>query len=104
MASETPNDPNFTAPLSPLYKPAERDTILHIRFVGNTAIIGDLAYEPSIDPFQMLAASEFIKVKAHQMIAQSEMQALQAMEEEKKARGEIVTAGRIPDDLPPPGS
>lgn len=60
--------------LSPIYKPAEIDSTLAVRFHGNTAQVADMKLA-NVDPFQMLAASEYMKMKAFQFIQQAEINA-----------------------------
>lgn len=60
--------------LSPIYKPATVDSTMAIRFVGNTAQIADTRLA-GIDPFQMLAAAEWLKMKAYQFIQRMEIDA-----------------------------
>lgn len=83
--------------LHPLYKPATSDSVLIIRFVGNTAVVGSLGFSgsPGVDPYQMLAAGEELKRKGFQMIQSAEVA-------EAKARLEAAKSGiAITDRLPP---
>lgn len=65
--------------LHPAYKPAERDSILFVRFMGNTASLADVKYE-DISPFQLIAFGEFIKAEGFAMIeAQKRLLAQQQM-------------------------
>lgn len=61
--------------LHPLYRPAVSDSILLIRFVGNTAVVAEIAYkgDPGVDPYQLLGASEAMKRKGFQMLQAAEI-------------------------------
>jgi len=82
--------------LSPGYRPPEEDSVVQIRFAGNTAQIVDFMTK-NIDAFQLLALSHFLEMKGKQTVAAIEAQAMQqqAMEAERK---KIAIAGRIPND------
>ncbi len=90
--------------LHPAYKPAEEDSIILIRFVGNTAQLGDFQTK-NIDAFQLLAISHFLEMKGKQNIAAIEAETMARMQAEAR-ENEIAVASRIPSadelkDLPP---
>jgi hypothetical protein len=58
-------------PPDPLYKPADTDSRLGIRFLGNTAQVADATLF-RVDPFQMLAISKWLELQATRMLAMSE--------------------------------
>lgn len=85
-----------TSELHPLYQPAESDSVLTIRFVGNTAVVGAIGFSgaPGVDPYQMLAAGEELKRKGFQMITAAEMAEARARVEAEKSG--IITTGQMP--------
>ncbi len=82
--------------LSAAYVPATEDSVVLVRFAGNTAQIVDFNTK-KIDAFQLFALSGFFKMKAEATIAAIERQ---AMEEAAKveARGSIAVATGMPSD------
>ena len=87
------------APLHPAYKPAETDTQIVIRFVGNTARVAGFGFHGEIDPFQVKAASWWLERQAELMIATQERMAA-----EEAARKSILTTGKLPPSgFVPPG-
>lgn len=84
--------------LHPLYEPAKSDSVLTVRFVGNTAVVGILGFsgDPGVDPYQMLAASQELRRKAFQMIQAAEVA-------EAKARLKAEADGIQVTNLLPPG-
>ena len=74
-----------TPNLSPGYKPATEDSVIFIRFVGNTAVLAGVQFK-AIDAFQILAVAEFLKMKGHQTLAMQE-----SAEAERLARSRIAT-------------
>jgi len=87
------------APLHPAYKPAEADTQIVIRFVGNTARVAGFGFHGEIDPFQVKAASWWLERQAELMIATQERMAA-----EEAARKSILTTGKLPPSgFMPPG-
>lgn len=78
--------------LSPAYKPAEEDSKLFLRMVGNTAVLAE--WQPiNMDAFQLMAMGQFLLDKGRQMISMQEAAAAQQLAQQR-----IVTAGRIPAD------
>lgn len=92
--SEKVQNPNQLIGLSPLYKVAVSDSILLIRFVGNTAVIQALDFlgDPGIDPYQMLGAAEELKRKAFKMLQYAEV----AEAKKEAAKPKIQTTGDMP--------
>lgn len=91
--------PSKPAPplLHPQYVPAQTDSVLTIRFVGNTAVVGGIGFggTPGVDPYQMLAASEELKRKAFQFLQAAEVE--EAKERQRlEALGKIETATKLP--------
>ena len=80
--------------LTPGYVPAEEDSIILIRFVGNTAQIADFQTK-SVDAFQILAMSQFLEMKGKQTIAAIEAEAMQRAAQETREK-EIVVASKVP--------
>jgi hypothetical protein len=80
--------------LSPAYEPATEDSILLIRFVGNTAQIGDFQTK-NIDAFQLLAMGSFLEMKGKQTIAGIEAEAMARAQAEAREK-EIMVAGKVP--------
>ena len=98
-------DSNSRPPtLSPHYRPAVADSMLAIRFVGNTAAIMD-AKLGAVDPYQMLAAGEWLKMKAFQMIQSAEIAEARRLEAEEIEAQRQADLNRIAvtDKLPPAG-
>lgn len=106
--------------LHPAYKPATFDDRIEVTFIGNTSIVDRLAFTeikgpdgqmyPSVDPFQMVAAGEYLKMKGLQAIQQSElaegrrrMAEAQAQAGKDKLKEIIVTDKLPPDDYVGPG-
>jgi hypothetical protein len=90
----TENTPKVQPPqapglLHPAYSAATQDTQIVIRFVGNTARIAGFGFQGDLDPFQVEAASWWLKRQAELMIVAQEREA---------ARNRIVTAGQLPPD------
>lgn len=84
--------------LHPLYKPPEMDSMLQIRFIGNTAQIGDYNFR-ACDPYQLLVAAHELERIANQQISMAERRA--AAEGIVVAQAESPPAGKIltPEDL-----
>lgn len=68
MLNEGPQAP---PPPDPNYRPAETDSRLGIRFLGNTAQIADASLF-MVDPFQMLATAKWLEWQATKMLAMAE--------------------------------
>ena len=99
--SEKVQDPNELIGLSPLYKVAVTDSVLMIRFVGNTAVIQALDFlgNPGIDPYQMLGAAEELKRRAFKMLQYAEV--AEAKKEASKPKIELTSempAGHFKQD------
>jgi hypothetical protein len=77
---------------------AEEDSKLVVIFSGNTASIADIAFQ-NVDPFQMLAIGEYLRMKGKQVIMAQEAE----MARQLAQKSGIAVAGRIPDDVPIPG-
>lgn len=60
--------------LSPMYEPAEQDSMIQVRFVGNTAQIADARFR-TIDPFQLKALAWWLERHAEKTLAASERRA-----------------------------
>jgi hypothetical protein len=80
--------------LSPAYRPATEDTMLVIRFVGNTARIQGMAVRGDIDPFQMAAAAWFLKRESEKAIA---------ILEQRLAMSRVAVTGQMPPEPPTGG-
>ncbi len=80
--------------LNTAYVPATEDSIVAVRFVGNTAQIGDFQTR-GIDAFQLLALGQFLEMKGKQTIAAIEAEAF-ARAQAEAAKSEVVVAGRMP--------
>lgn len=88
VAAEEQNPPA----LSPQYKPAEEDSKLFLRFVGNTAVLAE--WQPiNMDAFQLMSIGLFLQDKGLKMIAMQEAQAAQELAQQR-----IQVAGRVPTD------
>jgi len=87
---------NDQSKLSPIYTPAEQDSVLEIRFVGNTAQVAN-ARLGGVDPFQMLAAAEWLKMKAFQFIQSSEIESAKREQAEQTAN-QILTTAKLPPE------
>lgn len=60
--------------LDPNYKPAEHDSMVIVRFSGNTSRIG--SWQPiNLDPFQMWALGDWLHLQAEKLILQEEAKA-----------------------------
>lgn len=92
--SEDVRDPKDLIGLSPLYKVAVTDSVLVIRFVGNTAVIQALDFlgDPGIDPYQMMGAAEELKRKAFKMLQYAEV----AEAKKEAERAKIETTKEMP--------
>jgi len=88
--------------LHPLYKPAQSDSVLTVRFVGNTAVVAGLGFSgsPGVDPYQMLAASEELKRKAFQMLQAAEVEEAKARQRQDQLNKIHRPGGPV---LPPDG-
>ncbi len=86
--------PQAPPPLNAAYVPAVEDSIVAIRFVGNTAQIGDFQTR-SIDAFQLLALGSFLEMKGKQTIAAIEAEAFARAQEEAR-KNAIVVPGKMP--------
>lgn len=95
--SDAPQGNQSEPELHPLYKPATSDSVLTIRFVGNTAVVGRLGFSgaPGVDPYQMLAAAEELKRKAFQMLQAAEVAEAKARQR-REGVNQVQTATRIP--------
>jgi hypothetical protein len=91
-ANEQPNPD-----LHPLYVVATSDSVMTVRFVGNTAVVASIEFSgaPGVDPYQMLAAARDLERRAFQMLQMAEIEEAKRREEERK-RTEIATATHIP--------
>jgi hypothetical protein len=58
-------------PPDPNYKPADTDSRLGIRFLGNTAQVADASLF-RIDPFQLFAVAKWLEMQGERMLAMSE--------------------------------
>ena len=91
--------------LSPAYRPPEEDSVVQVRFAGNTAQIIDFNTR-HIDAFQLLALASFLEMKGKQTIVNIEAETMRQAQLEAE-RNRIAIAGRIPDgamlDQMPPG-
>lgn len=96
--SKKPQDPNALIGLSPLYKVAVTDSVLMIRFVGNTAVI--LSLEPlgipGIDPYQMLGAAEELKRRAFKMLQYAEVAEAKEAAKKEAERAKIEVTDEMP--------
>ena len=97
------SDAKVIPTLHPLYRPAVSDSILLIRFVGNTAVVADIGFtgDPGVDPYQMLGASEAMKRKGFQMLQAAEIAEAKAR---LAAEGPPVPDGKkimVTDQMPP---
>lgn len=103
VAEETPSE--GPPALSAAYVPAEEDSVVVVRFIGNTAQIGDFQTR-RIDAFQMLALSSFLEMKGKQTIAAIEAEAF-ARAQEAARKSSIMVPGRMPTEAElaamPPG-
>lgn len=83
--------------LHPLYQVATSDSILTVRFVGNTAVVASLGFSgaPGIDPYQLLGASRDIERRAFQMLQMAELEEARKREEERKTG--IAVASKLPE-------
>lgn len=79
------------------YRPAKFDTMLTIRFSGNTAQPVSLEGK-ALDPFQILAAAEWMKMKAFQMLQNEELKAAREL-----AKKESINKIEVPGQHLPPG-
>jgi hypothetical protein len=87
--------------LSQFYEVAQENSVLTITFAGNTARIHNL--DPHlVDPFQMMAAGEFLIWKGKQHLALTEAMAVREAQEQQKKKPQIVTAGKIPEGFVSP--
>lgn len=85
--------------LHPAYQPAETDTQIVIRFMGNTARVAGFGFQGQIDPFQVRAAAWWLERQAELMIATQERMAA-----DEAARKSILTTGKLPPSgFMPPG-
>ena len=82
--------------LNQAYVPAQEDSIVAIRFVGNTAQIGDFQTK-NIDAFQLLALGSFLDMKGKQTIAAIEAEAM-ARAQAAQREQEIVVPTRMPTE------
>jgi len=67
MTEQSANAPQ----LSPLYKPAEDDSVIIIHLIGNTADVGGVQLH-KITPFQLRAAAWFLERHAEKMMDDAE--------------------------------
>jgi hypothetical protein len=79
--------------LHPAYRPAERDSVLFVRFLGNTPTPVDFLYE-DITPFQLLSVSKFLEHKALQMI---DLQERRVMQEQMSQQPQIAVPTTVID-------
>jgi hypothetical protein len=108
------DQPTKRPKLHPAYVPATFDDWFKIYFIGNTSIVGDIEFSevqdtegnkfPTVDPYQMLAAAEWLNMKALQQIQQSElaeakrrMEAAQA-QAKKDQLNQIIVTGELPPE------
>lgn len=86
--------------LHPLYVVATSDSILTVRFVGNTAVVASIGFSgaPGVDPYQMLGASRDLERRAFQMLQMAEIEEAKKREEERQK-----TKIEVASDLPPGG-
>lgn len=74
-------------PPSDLYKPAETDTLIIVKFVGNTPQVQELRFIQSTAE-HLIVASERLKIEYHKM---------QALADERARRQGILTTDTLPD-------
>lgn len=98
--------------LSPAYRPATFDDRIEVVFVGNTSLIDHLGFTeievdgqmyPSVDPYQMVAAGEYLKMKGLQAIQQGELLNAQQMREmaQEQAKKDALKRVIVTDQMPP---
>ena len=97
MTEQDDLTPEVKPGLHPLYQVATSDSILTVRFVGNTAVVASLEFSgaPGIDPYQLLGASRDIERRAFQMLQIAEMEEAKKREEERK-QNEIAVTTELP--------
>ncbi len=76
------------------YQPATTDSRVMLRFIGNTAVVGMVSFLGRVDPFQLLAASEYLRYIATNMIRASE-QAEAAMRIRPGTPEQVARAAQI---------
>ena len=84
--------------LSEFYKPAEENSQLVVNFIGNTSVIEGLGMK-RIDPFQLLGAAEYLRMKGLQMISQAEMAEARRIQEE--SRRDSLNKIQVASSMPP---
>ena len=63
--------------LDPNYQPAEHDSMVIVRFSGNTSRIA--SWQPiQLDPFQMWALGDWLHLQAEKLILQEEVKTMAA--------------------------
>lgn len=72
--SQKPDGEKTAPPPDARYEPATTDGRVMIRFVGNSAQVGALSFIGPVDPFQLLAAAEYLKYTALNSIRAVEAQ------------------------------
>lgn len=90
-----------TPELHPMYKPAEADGWIKIKFVGNTAVIHGYDASAEVTPYHMLGAAEDMKRVAFKMIQFAEIR--EAEERQKREAAGIQTATKLPTEPLHPG-
>lgn len=76
--SDAAGAPEQPAPdLHHFYKPPTMDSMLQIRFVGNTAQVADANFK-ACDPFQLLVAAAWLERHAKKQLDLAERQAAEA--------------------------
>lgn len=76
-----PQGMNGAPALHPNYKPAEEDSLLQVRFMGNTARVIDVNFK-NIDPFQLFAAARWLERHGEKTLALAEQEEAQRLERE----------------------
>jgi hypothetical protein len=113
--SQTPAPPSpphgeVRLSLSPLYTPAKADRAMVVRFVGNTAQIAEVSFGiegDMVDPFALLAVSEYLRMKALQAIQQGELMEIKRLQRElaqEKAKPRIIKTSKMPPSGFDPGA
>lgn len=95
------NQNDNTPALDPNYQPAQKDSMLTIRFVGNTAQIRYMdAHNTDIDAGQLMAAGEWLKHQAKKMWIAGENAALAAAQEQAEPKISVAR-GSLSSLIPP---
>ncbi len=70
--------------LDPRYQPATQDSGVLLRFIGNTAVVGEIKFIGRVDAMQLLGLATWLKHQAMKMIVNAEVAA------EREARREAI--------------